>query len=300
MFRRILVPLDGSSFGEHALPYAMSIARRAGAQIELIHVHDPSEERESSEYSQGDRQEGEIRTREYLESVAKTIHTLSGVACEVTLREGKIAASILAHAAVSNTDMVVLTTHGLGPLSRFWLGSVADAIIRSAEIPVLVIRPDEEDPDLSNEVRLHRVLIPLDGSVLAEQILQPAMAIGSLMEAQYQLLRVVRPARELGPDALVSPAVHVPDEEAVSRARAYLVRVRNRIVGKKAVKMRVVAESNANVAQTIIDIGNANMFDLIALATHGRSGLLRLILGSVADKVVRGASVPVLVYRPSA
>jgi nucleotide-binding universal stress UspA family protein len=296
-FRRILVPLDGSSHGEQALPYALTLANRASAPIELVHVHDPAE----TPYGPGDVEEaGERRARAYLEAVAESLRGLSRVPLAVTLLEGPIARSVLERARAASVDLVVLTTHGMGPLSRAWFGSVADELIRSARVPLLVVRPEEDEADLASERVLRRILVPLDGSELAEQALGPALALGAWMDAEYELLRVARPAREPGPDPFFSPARQVPDEEAEAEARAYLQGVQERLARQTDRPVSVRVDSAGSVAQAIIDIGNARMFDLIGLSTQGRRRLSRMLLGSVADKVVRGASVPVLVHRPAA
>jgi len=296
--RRILVPLDGSTFAEHALPYAMRIAAQAEARLDLVHVHDPHDEPERLEGAEAARSQGEQRARDYLESIGKRLNPISPVPIDVTLLQGRVADCVSDHAQATNIDLIALTTHGRGPLSRFWLGSTTDELIRRTTIPLLVIRPTEDEHDLAHEPPLKKVLIPLDGSAFAEQILEPAASLGTVMNAEYELLRIVRPAYDPGPDPFFSPPLHVPNEEAEALAREYLDQVRDRLSKRVNTRIEMNAYSDANTAQAITDIGNAR-FDLIALATHGRSGLSRIILGSVADKVIRGAKVPILVYRPT-
>src|SRR5438067_676921 len=95
--------------------------------------------------------------------------------------------------AFDGADLVVMTTHGRGPLGRLWLGSVADALVRDLAMPLLLVRPQETAPDFKREPLLKHLLLPLDGSPLAEQMLEPAVALGTLMEADYTLLRVIKP-----------------------------------------------------------------------------------------------------------
>ena len=304
MFQRILVPVDGSTFGEHALPWAMSIARRAEARIELVHVHESISSLEVMEWGaetvQQAIQEGKDNARAYLDDLAERVRSIAPCEVEATFLEGRVGDALLEHAEHAKPDLIVLTTHGRGPLSRFWLGSVADELVRRATMPLLLIRPDENTPDLQGEPPLRRILIPLDGSSFAEQILEPAIALGSLTQAEYRLLRVVRLAVTTGPDPWFSPPLHVPDVDLLDQARNYLKRVWERLQEERSVTVRAHAISAFNPAEVILDDAETRHVDLIALATHGRSGLARVFLGSVADKVVRGAKVPVLVQRPVA
>jgi nucleotide-binding universal stress UspA family protein len=200
-----------------------------------------------------------------------------------------------------------MATRGRGPLGRFWLGSVADRLVRQASIPIVLVQPKDVAPDLVIEPMIRRVLIPLDGSELAEQILEPALALGQAIPAEYTLLRVVKQ---------MTPASYDPANKRVSglreshmkqlqeldrqhwtEAQEYLERAAERLRARSlTVQTRVVAHEQP--AAAILDDAQQHPVDLIALATHGRGGLKRLLLGSVADKVLRGATIPVLVYRP--
>jgi nucleotide-binding universal stress UspA family protein len=198
------------------------------------------------------------------------------------------------------TDLMVMTTHGRGPLSRFWFGSVADDLIRRVSVPLLVVRPQEVAPNLRELPALRRFLIPLDGSPFAETILEPAQGLGRLWNADYTLFQafspVVVPVYEAvyydgGSEDLI--------EQARTKARDYLdgLAVPAR-AGSLTVRTRVTAHPEPALA--ILGEAARQEADVIALATHGRHGLARLFLGSVADKVVRGSSVPVLIYRAPA
>jgi nucleotide-binding universal stress UspA family protein len=200
-----------------------------------------------------------------------------------------------------------MTTQGRGPVARFWLGSVADALVRQSTIPILFVRPAESEADLAQEPAFRRVLIPLDGSQLAEQILEPATALAAATKAEVTLLRVVQQ---------LSPASYDPESSRISgirpallkqlqdvdrqertRAEEYLDQLAERLRSRSLiVHTRVV--SHLRPATAILDDASTNGVDLIALATHGRGGLKRLLVGSVADKVLRGATTAVLMYRP--
>ena len=298
MFHRILVPLDGSSFGEYALPLALSIARRAEAPIELVHVYRPANVPEGS-WTNEAYEQGKQKAGAYLDELVKRVKPVTRFGVHAALFEGDVPDRILQQAQDGHTGLIVLTTHGRGPLSRYWLGSVADELVRRTTVPLLLVRPREEPVDLTAERAVGRILIPLDGSPFAEQILPPALALGSLMQADYRLLRVVTPAVATGPDPWFSPPLHVPDLDLESQARAYLKRIWERLQQDQPRNVQAHVETAFKPAVAILEDVQPAKVDLIALATHGRTGVSRLVLGSVADKVVRASPVPVLVHRPA-
>ncbi len=198
------------------------------------------------------------------------------------------------------TDLVVMTTHGYGPLARAWMGSVADKLVRRLPMPILLARPHEATLDLLETVHervFEHVLIPLDGSALAEEILDPALALGALMDAEYTLMEAIEvPVLGYAPAAQAAMLDERVLEQWRAEARAYLERVAARIRARVSVVRTNV--TLAPPAMAIIDYAREHAADLIALSTHGRGGLARMLLGSVADKVIRGADVPVLLQRP--
>ena len=301
MYRSILVPLDGSTFGEHALPVALSLARRSGASLHVVLVHTAFVYVESG-LIYDHRVDRQLREQEhgYLESVVKRLKAASPIPVTWALRDGLIADGICEQVTASSVDLIVMTTHGRGPLSRFWLGSVADNLVRRATVPVLLVRPQETVPDLSQEPVFPHVFVPLDGSPLAEQVLAQAEGLGQPFGADFTLLRIVKPVLFAGHDptlwrdqALGQPAT----EQLQAEARAYLEGVADRLRAQSLrVQTRVIVNTQPAVA--ILERSLESPDGVIALATHGRGGLTRALLGSVADKVVRGATIPVLVCRP--
>jgi nucleotide-binding universal stress UspA family protein len=318
MFRSILVPLDGSIFAEQALPLAASIARHAGAVLRLVRVIPPLADYFFWAPLPGDPLETDLRNihrieaQEYLNDVVQRVRAAGtvSVVCDVIEEklELSVAESIGVDAEKKGVDLVVLTSHGRGAVARFWLGSVADKLVRSLKIPVLLVRPQESagPPDLAHEATLKHLLLALDGTTLAEQILEPAVAIGKAMGAEYTLVRAIRPAWPFTPlssqAASARPSsptwagAQTIDGQQRRNAENYLESVAKRLRSDGAVvHTRVhIAEQPATA---ILEEAAAVGADLIALETHGRGGLSRMLLGSVADKVVRGSSHPVLVCR---
>jgi nucleotide-binding universal stress UspA family protein len=291
MYRSILVPLDGSLFAEHALPLAMGIARRSQATLHLIHVHDPCDDRLLTYYTLDPAVERSERA--YLAGLARRLAAVSGLSICTAVVGGEVTGSLQEQARRREAELVVMTTHGRGPLSAFWLGSVSEQLIGLLSVPLLLVRPQAVVPSLENEPELKRILIPLDGGELAEQVLEPALDLGALTGAAYTLLRVERSVPEYRIDV---PGAAWQQWEA---ARSYLDAVARRLRARSlTVQTCVVADTR--IAAAILVAARAAGADAIALATHGRAGVQRLLLGSVADKVLREAMAPVLVYHPAA
>jgi len=304
MFHSILVPLDGSSFSEQALPLALSIARRAGIPLQVAYVHvslaplyaDPRKGFENT-------LDPKHRTQEqaYLDGVVQRLAKTGPKPVSSALLDGPVPEALLEHAAARGVDLVVMSTHGRGPLSRVWLGSVADHIVRRSTVPVLLVRPRQENTGLGDHESFEHVIIPLDGSEEAEFIIEPALALGRFFDADYTLLRVVEPPVPVGYDP-ASGGLAVAElpctEEEEARAKIYLDRLAERL-RERAFRVHTCVVTNAHAARAIVEESDCQTGSIIAIQTHARRGLARLLLGSVADKVLRSASVPVLIFRPS-
>ncbi|HEU5102063.1 MAG TPA: universal stress protein, partial [Roseiflexaceae bacterium] len=218
---------------------------------------------------------------------------------DADIHDQTIATMLATHAAATDTDLIVMTTHGRGGLARFWLGSVADVLVRASRVPVLLLRPDEGMSDPARSCTFQRILIPLDGSPRSEAIVEPALALGQLMYSEYTLLRVVAPFVVGAPAPFTTPTDFDPDRtmRLQSKAQDYLDDVAGRLLST-GVQVRTRVLVAEHVAAAILEHARQHSIDLVAISTAGRSGLARLLIGSVADKVLRGAEVPVLVYRP--
>jgi nucleotide-binding universal stress UspA family protein len=219
MFRALLVPLDGSTFAEHALPAALGIARRAGAALHLVTVSTPLAEAyvEGLYFSAGDlEQELTTRHRSYLEATAARLRERAAVPVRTAVHHGEVAPTLCSLVEKGEADLVVMATHGRGALGRFWLGSVADEMVRHLSAPMLLVRPGEQEPDLAAEPDLSRVVVPLDGTPLAEQILEPAVALAGLMPTgEVILMRAIH---------AVVPVQSTPDTPEGQREARSLLR----------------------------------------------------------------------------
>jgi nucleotide-binding universal stress UspA family protein len=308
-YRSILVPLDGSFPAERALPLALSIGRRHGAALHVVRVYVPVagvEGEHAVRYDEALDRELTRRGWQYLDELVARLASIGGIQVTAALQEGSVADTIVRHATSVGADLLVMTTQGRGPLSRFWLGSVSDELVRQPGIPIVFMRAEGTAPDFAVEPAIRRVLIPLDGSSLAESILEPVLALCDAGQTEYTLLQIVQPTAEFnyGPaggtvtgfqEALKQ--LRALEQEELRQAQRYLELIAARLrVRSLTVHSRVVAGERP--ANAILEDASLHGADLIALATRGRGGLKRLVLGSVADKVLRGADTAVLTYRP--
>lgn len=305
MFRQLLVPLDGSGFGEDTLPVAAAVARSTGADVAVAHVHVPHVpdhliSNTQYVYEGLDLDEYDARDREnefgYLKGVADRLGAELGRPVQPLLLTGEVPEAIDEY--VDTTDasgMIVMATHGRTGFSRAWLGSVADAVVRHAPWPVLLIRPPVVRA--TPEVRFDRILVPLDGSTRSERILPHVVELAEATGATVLLVRVVPSAAVTGTRVL--PISEAALAEAGRRARHELEDVRDRLA-RRAIPADVRVIDHEKPARAILKLVEQEEPDLVAMATHGYRGVARAMLGSCADKVVRGCHVPVLLLGPSA
>ena len=300
----IVVPLDGSDLAERAVPVAAELARRTGAELRLVHVHDPlAAEPISVEglpvIDDHMRSLGREHEQAYLDRARQRL--APGATVSIALLDGPVAAAIVGYAERNDAALIVVTTHARGGFERAWLGSVTDEMVRVSHVPLLVVRPEPGQVFAP----FRRILVPLDGSAAAESILDHAVRLARLEpEAELVLLEIVQPIAPgvwvLGaPFAASLPRENVASRPDVERAREYLDGVFRRLEAS-GMRVRARVEVAAIVAPAILEVAREEHADVVALATHGRSGFARLRLGSVADKLLRGSHTPILLFRPSA
>jgi nucleotide-binding universal stress UspA family protein len=303
MSRDILVPLDGSTFSEHALPVALDLARRTGARLHLVQVHEPVPGQVHSDgipiYDA--KWDGAVRAQEeeYLRNIAGRCMEAAGISPVTELLDGPVVPSLASYAAEVGIGQIIMTTHGRGGISRVWMGSIADALVRRAAVPLLLIRPKAADVDWDRGFATRHVLITLDGSALAEGIIEPALELGELGNARFTLLRVVLPLPFVVPPNSVGVAYSQTGAvESKETAAKYLASVAGRLRARGA-RVEIATLFHTSPALGILDFAATHAVDLVAMATHGRGGWSRVALGSVADKVMRGTMMPVLLFSPA-
>jgi len=304
VIRSILVPLDGSTFAEHALPIAADLARHAGAVLHVAHVH-PVAVAETSMgimipdvYDLHERQDEQA----YLADVVRRLNEKAPLKTEAKLLDGDVVGALKDYAKSQSIDLVVMATHARGALGRFWMGSVSDDLFAGLTAPVLLVRPGEGRPDFGRDAALKMIVVPLDGTPLAENAVWPAADLARLFDAELTLVRVNRPAilssylPEAGMVAvsLLQEAGEIEHRER-EEAQKYLDQVASRLA-VRGVRTRTEVVVDERAAAGILAEADALHAGMIAIETHARRGLARLFLGSVADEVVRQGEAAVLVH----
>jgi nucleotide-binding universal stress UspA family protein len=286
MLSRILIPLDGSPFSEAAIPVGVAIARRTSAVVRLLHVVEVPEALSYPEYRAEDR----AWATSHLSELA-TQRFPVGIHVDLRVREGRILKKIDEEASAWKADLIVMTTHGRGGVSRLWMGSVADRCVRSSAYPVLLVRPSEPSAQ-SVSFRAQKVVVPLDGSPLAEAALPHATAFAKAFGASVLLVRGITHHGTFDIAHLSLNPRHLEAEK--SQATVYLDGVAG-TVRAAGITVETVVLMEPGLAEAIVARGTD---EVIVMTTNGAGGLDRAVFGSVADKVVRSASCPVLVIRP--
>ena len=305
MFRRIMVPLDRTSFAEAALPPAISMAMRHGAELMLVTVWRPAPVRSDSSAADSELWRWEQQCREedrvYMKDLADRIQEVCGQKVGIRYLMGDPAEELAKLAASGTADLAVISTHARGPLKRALVHSVADRLVRKGGIPLLLVHPEKNpDVELSPGPLFRSILVPLDGSTLSEAPLQPAFLAGLPLHCTEITLLHVMPLQALmttpGPPSMLEVA-RMADEEAAA-AELRLAEVAERL-GPWGFRVNTRLVKSASVAGAILDFAEAHHVDLIAMATHGRGGVARALLGSVADAVVRGSRLPTMLFPPA-
>ena len=308
MYSRIIVPLDGSPFSEMALPYARVIAGSLAIPLELVEAFDVlppvARHRQSSEDTRRMLEDVQRSSRTYLERIQQALRSDGLVAFTTTL-PGPPARALVDWLVREPEALVVMSTHGRGGIARWAMGSVADKVLHSIPNPVLLIRTNAESAPADRvEVEVETVLVPLDGSELSAQSLPHAAAVAAGLGARITLIQVTGTAdfyrryldRASAEEGLISAEelVRADSEDA----RTSLVDASRRLAQEFGYggQVTVTHLQGQNPAEAIVEIAGSEP-TMIVMTTHGRSGINRLVLGSVTDRVVRHAIAPVLVVR---
>jgi nucleotide-binding universal stress UspA family protein len=295
MIKDILVPIDASCCNEVALAPAFDIARRAQTRIHIVLVHQAltpamhsADARDLNPYvDTAWRKRDEIA----LSDLADRCETRWGARPQTQLLDGSVVKVLSECIRRIPIGLVIMMEHD-SAISSTWSG-IAERLIRATQVPVMLIRHRLGPIRLTDG----HILIPLDGSALAEAAVAPAMELGRLMRARYTLLHVPAPLPFVAPAARLPVFAELDEWQSRLGADAYLERVASRMrVNGCTVTVDICAHDVP--AQGILDYAARNAVDTIVMATHGRSGLSRLALGSVADEVMRSAMMPIVLYRP--
>ncbi|MDH3444670.1 MAG: universal stress protein [Deltaproteobacteria bacterium] len=301
MYSKILVPLDGSKTAELVLPHARALARKFNLPIELLCVIDIAEvaahlSAVNARYMDA-MVEAELKNcRSYLDGIVKSLDNLP-TACAV--EKGRADEVIFQKAAADTRTLIAMATHGRSGLNRWLLGSVAEKVLRATENPLFLVRVNEATA-FGDVQSLKSILVPLDGSELAESALPHAAEIAKKLNLEIILLRTF----ELPVSAFYGTEEYFPKyEELRARTREEAgTYIDGKVAGLKARGLQRVSGTvvEGEAGEKIIEIARGHADTMVAMCTHGRSGVRRWMLGSVTEKVVRHCGDPVLVISAKA
>ncbi len=355
MYKKILVPLDGSELASSVLPHLREIVSCTHAQVILLRA---TPEPIFPSVGTGPREPQRIDTpprtldgmawrlkpdpvhrtewiehevesaQRYLTEVAADL-AKSGIQARILVQPGATAGAILDAADHEGVDLITMATHGRSGIGRFLLGSVADRVVHYAKVPVLLVRPDEPEGTSAKDTGFvnKRILVPLDGSPLANALLPHVRELAQCTGAKVLLLRVI-PSPTVWPDeaesfafsgGLVSVGSYAIKESTLwtheqdkqpeppdTRRALQAEHIREAAQNSLDVAATELRHADLQVetmiqegkpAETILDVAQSCHADAIAMSTHGRSGLQRFLLGSVARRVLEYAKLPVLLVR---
>ena len=298
MYTRMLVPLDGSKVAEQVLPYARFLAKSLGIPTELLGVVDPETLVAFANPAQGrplDTLVTETMSRSaiYLETTARSFQ---GAQVKSSVAKGKPEDEVIERAAADKNTLIVMATHGRSGLQRWLLGSVADKVLHGATNHLLLIRASDQGKT-DGEAPLKTVIVPLDGSPLAERALPVVVDLAKKMDLQVVLVRAYALPPTISAEDYGYYSAELLDH-LESEARDYLQGKINEIKQKGIATVTSVVNTGYG-AEEIITLARNTPDNLIAMCTHGRSGIQRTVLGSVTDRVVRHSGDPVLIVQSS-
>jgi nucleotide-binding universal stress UspA family protein len=287
--RSVLVPLDGSQAAEHAIPWALDIAGRAGGDVRFVHVH-PVQRASNTHWPMLDAGEFGQRQRklhqDYLAGVAERTSRISRVPVAPLLVAGSDVAEVIAEAGRS-ADLVVMATRRRGAMGRLFYGSVVTQLLKRTTLPLLVAPGYNFPVERAITKSIRRILIPLDGSKESETILDAATALSSLASAERTLIRVVPRL----------PYAGTPWIEKADEALRYLNRVAVTLRRHPAAVRTEIVSSDDAVGEVLLANAQASNIDLIAVTSRSGGGTWKRLVGSPVNCLVGKARMPILVVR---
>lgn len=295
-----MAPTDGTGFDREAIAVATKLSNAPGAQLKIVRVHSAPMVFTGPDMVDYPREAIE-REREWessrLDALAAECAEATCADVSSTLLEGPVADALARYAKENRVDLIVISSHGRAGIARVTLGSVTDALIRNTNIPVFVVKRAPSYLAERETRPFRRILVPLDGSKLAEEIIPQVIELAKKNESEIVLLHVLVPATYS--QKQIEDAALPWWENDVDVAQTYLGEQAERIRAA-GVPASIEITIGEDAADGITRSASRLRSDLIAIATRGRGGFSRLIRGSVADKVVRAARQSLLVVNPQA
>ena len=298
MYSKILVPLDGSKTAEKVLPYARHLAGKFKIPVELLAVLDIAEmathiSAEKARHLDTMIEDGVRASTIYLRGIATTFPD-GNVTC--TVEKDRAEEAIIGKAGADGGTLIAMATHGRSGMDRFLLGSVAEKVLRGSANPLVLVRAKDE-AKTSGEAPFKSIIVPLDGSELAESVIPLAAAMAKKLELEVVLFRAYHiPYNAYGGDDGYMVNYDELIDSVRDEAKEYLDKQVAEVKKLGVAKVSALSKEGS-ASDEIIALGHKTPEGLIAMCSHGRSGIGRWVLGSVAENVVRHSDAPVLVVR---
>jgi len=284
MWEKILVPLDGSNLAELALPYAEELAAAFNSEVFLVYVSEPVEDQYRHMHQR------------YIEDVAGQIRKRIKKVSPLVL-SGKPAREIIGYAEQNGVGLIIMASHGRSGITPWSTGGVADKVLHVTKIPLLLIKVAKPRQRKPGKRLINSILLPLDGSKAGEAAVRYVGELMDRLEVEVILFGVVPAGQHIrtvgGLDYILFPEQHL--ESVKTEAREYLNKAYRRLKRRKGevrVELRV-----GDIAQEIIKFAEESDVGLIAISSHGHSGIEKWVFGSIANKVLQASNAPVLLVR---
>jgi nucleotide-binding universal stress UspA family protein len=301
MHKVIMAPTEGSDSERAVISVAVKLAQRFDADLHLVRVLAAPLVIETvprppvlaiSEQTLRDERLARLRK---LEALGTECRALGDIRVITALEDGPVAAALRDYAIKFDVDLIVMSSHSRGGIKRIRLGSVTDYLIRRTNIPVLVVKPPASFLAATPEETSSRIVVPLDGSALAEQILPDVAALASQLNSTVSLLQVLTPLT-YSQTEIMQPGLPSWDTD-MAIADANLARAEKYLTEKGLTASKEIVLSE-DIATAILDYSARTSADLIAIATSGAGGMRRFVVGTVADKVTQRSPISLLVFHP--
>ncbi len=287
MYKKILVPLDGSALSERVLPIANLLASSLGSSIELVFAIPTPAEGIPEEIKSLARQDGD----DYLKKIVNTLSKENGkTAISYSVQTGHPASMIIERAESTDETLILMSSHGYSGIQRLLLGSVAGKVVQATNTPTLLIPANAKNPE-GDLVEFKRMIVPLDGSKLAECVLTHAVELCKSLDMELILVRSYNPNFP-GSSIRMHDVSKIVHDSAENYIKEKVQELKNK--GLKKVSYKVF---RGRPTEQITDFAIETSNSLTAMCTHGRNGIGRWMLGSVTNAVIHCSEEPVLVIR---
>jgi len=290
MYKKILVPLDGSNAAEIVIPYVEELAARLGAEVVLVSVYESPDDMSHVHRYYLERIVDRIRSQ------IKEFEPRNEMRVHSEVLRGRPAQQLLQYADKVNISLIAMSSYGSSGREPKLLGNIATKVLWSTKKPVLLVRSPASDDAIKQKKLVKKILVPLDGSKTGETIIECAQVLAGALDAELVLFEVLEPLRIVAGFETVAPYTIPQSQESIkASARTYLNGVEKPLTEKGIKTSTEIVWGSA--AERIIEYAEANI-DLVTISSHGLSGVGRWVLGSVTEKVLQVGDKPVLVARP--